>query len=48
MFLRRYWYADPIAEIARRFRCGESRVKMSLSRTRGELKAFLEKEEIHL
>ena len=48
IFLRRYWYADPIAEIARRFGCGESRVKMSLSRTRGELKAFLEKEEIHL
>ena len=48
MFLRRYWYADSVRDIARDFGCGESRVKMSLLRTRQELKEFLEKEEISL
>lgn len=46
MFLRRYWYADSIRDIARDAGCGESKVKMALLRTRRELKEFLEKENI--
>ena len=45
-FLRRYWYADTIGEISRRYGISESKVKTSLHRTRGKLKAFLEKEGI--
>lgn len=46
IFLRRYWYADSVAEIAKRFGISESKVKTSLHRTRGKLRAFLEKEGI--
>ena len=48
LFVRRYWYADSIAELAERFGLGESKVKMSLLRMRGELKKELEKEGIIL
>ena len=47
-FIRRYWYGDTIAAIATDSHTSESAVKMTLSRTRGELKAFLEKEGIAL
>lgn len=46
VFLRRYWYADPVAEIARRGHMTESRVKSMLLRTRKKLKAHLEQEGI--
>lgn len=46
IFLRRYWYAESVAEIAGRFGLTESKVKMQLHRTRGKLKAYLEKEGI--
>lgn len=46
IFLRRYWYAETVAEIAQRFGISQSKVKTSLHRTRGKLKAFLEKEGI--
>ncbi len=46
IFLRRYWYGEDIAAIARSLGCGESRVKSALFRTRGALRAFLEKEGI--
>ena len=46
IFLRRYWYADSIAEIARRYGMTESKVKMQLVRTKEKLRIFLEKEEI--
>lgn len=42
MFMRRYWYADSIADIAVLFGCGESRVKTSLMRTRKKLREYLE------
>ena len=45
-FLRRYWYGEDIAAIAKRLDCGESRVKSALFRTRKALRAFLEKEGI--
>ncbi len=44
IFMRRYWYADSIAEIAQRYHLGESKVKTRLFRARNELRSFLEKE----
>ncbi len=44
LFMRRYWYVSPISEIAADYGLSESKVKMSLLRTRRELKRFLEKE----
>jgi len=46
MFLRRYWFGDPIRDIARRCGCGESRVKVTLLRTRNRLRDYLEQEGI--
>ncbi len=48
IFLRRYWYADTVAEIAQRYGITQSKVKTSLHRTRNKLSAFLEKEGIAL
>jgi len=48
IFLRRYWYADSVAEIAERYGMTESKVKMQLLRTRGKLKDYLEKEGISI
>ena len=47
-FIRRYWYGDTIATIAADSHATESAVKMTLSRVRGELKTFLEKEGVTL
>lgn len=44
VFLRRYWYAEPLAEIAERYRLNLNTVKASLFRSRKKLKAHLEKE----
>ena len=44
IFLRRYWYAYPVAEVARLSGKSEGAVKMSLARTKKRLKAYLEKE----
>ena len=44
IFMRRYWYMDTIKEIAEGYSIGESKVKMSLLRSRNELKQLLEKE----
>ena len=46
IFLRRYWYADSIQEIAARYRISQSKVKTQLHRTRKKLQLFLEKEGI--
>ena len=48
IFLRRYWYADSIREIADRYGITESKVKTQLHRTRKKLQLFLEKEGIAL
>ena len=48
IFMRRYWYFSPIKEIAADFAVGESKVKMTLMRTRNTLKNILEKEGIEL
>jgi len=44
IFVRRYWYVTPVAEIAEEFGMKESSVAMLMLRTRLKLKAFLEKE----
>lgn len=46
LFMRRYWYADSIAELSQRFGLGQSNVKTRLLRTRSALRSFLEKEGI--
>lgn len=48
VFLRRYWYADTIAEIAARYGISESAVLMRLNRTRAKLCAYLKKEGINV
>lgn len=46
VFLRRYWYACTIKEIAKSMALSESNVKVLLHRTRMELKAYLQREGI--
>ncbi len=46
IFMQRYWYLRPVAEIAEEFAISESKVKMTLLRTRNKLKRVLEKEGI--
>ena len=46
VFIRRYWYFDPISDIASKYGFGKSKVKMMLKRTRDKLKALLEKEGV--
>ena len=48
VFVRRYWYADPIGAIAARFLMSESKVKSMLFRTRNTLKKHLENEGVIL
>ena len=47
-FVRRYWYGDTVAEIAQAYGATESKVKMSLSRMRAELKHVLAREGVAL
>ena len=44
VFICRYWYLDPISDIAERFACSESKIKSMLYRTRKKLRVMLEKE----
>ncbi|MBO4563003.1 MAG: RNA polymerase sigma factor [Clostridia bacterium] len=44
VFIRRYWFCDPVADIAARMGFRESKVKTMLFRTRNELRSYLEKE----
>lgn len=46
LFLRRYWYADSIGEIAARYSLTESKVKTTLHRTRQKLSEYLAQEGI--
>lgn len=48
MFLRRYWYADSIRDIARRFGCTEGKVKTVLFRARSVLRGYLDERGILL
>ena len=44
IFVRRYWYASSVADIAKDYGMKESAVAMLMFRTRQKLKEFLEKE----
>lgn len=44
VFLRRYWYLEPVKEIAESMESSEGKVKMSLLRTRKKLAEFLVRE----
>ena len=46
LFLRRYWFAEPTAEIARRYGMRENTVRTILFRSRKKLQSYLEKEEL--
>ena len=46
LFLLRYWYMMPVAEIAKRNNISEGAVKMILQRVRDKLKNYLEKEGV--
>lgn len=48
IFMRRYWYLCPVREIATELNVSESKVKMSLLRSRNALKIQLEQEGISL
>lgn len=44
VFVRRYFFTDPVREIAKRYRLTENNVMVILSRTRKKLKQYLVKE----
>jgi len=44
IFVRRYWYQDSVTEISMRMNISESKVKVTLHRTREKLKKYLKKE----
>lgn len=44
LFVQRYWYMMSVKDIARENRMSESKVKMSLLRTREKLREYLQKE----
>jgi len=46
IFLRRYWYAEPLSEVAGRYGMKLNTVKSSLYRSREKLRAFLEQEGV--
>ena len=48
VFLRRFWYADTVGEIAARYGISESAVHMRLNRTKNRLSAYLAKEGIQV
>ena len=48
MFVRRYFYVDPVKEIAERFGVSESKVKSRLFRARNKLREHLEREGVAL
>ena len=44
VFLRRYWYLDPVAGIAKRYGLSQSKVKTMLFRMRTQLRDYFERE----
>lgn len=48
IFIRRYWFYDPISEISKRFQMSESKVASILFRTRNKLRQYLEDEGVDL
>ena len=48
VFVRRYWFADSVKEIAALTGMSENNISVRLSRTRGRLRSYLEKEGVEL
>lgn len=48
IFVLRYWYLEPLSQIALKTGCSEKKVKNTLYRTRNNLKTFLEQEGFEL
>ena len=48
VFIRKYWFCDPIEDIARDYSFSKSKVKSMLFRTRNKLKRFLKEEGIEI
>lgn len=48
VFLRRYWFCDSIADIAKRFGASEGKIKMQLCRTRQRLQKYLSEEGVSI
>ena len=46
LFVRRYWYASSVSELASLFQMSENNVKVTLSRIRTRLQKYLRKEEL--
>lgn len=46
IFLRRCWFTEPMADIAKRYGMPENTVRTSLFRSREKLRLYLEKEEL--
>ncbi len=46
IFVRRYWYGDAVGDIAKAMDMRSNTVSVRLTRMRGELKAYLEKEGV--
>lgn len=46
MFVRRYFYMDSVAEVAKRLGCSESKVKTTMFRCRKKLQEILIREEV--
>lgn len=44
LFVRRYWFADAVGDIAEDMRISENLASVRLKRIRGQLKNYLEKE----
>lgn len=45
MFVKRYWYGEAVKDIAEDMEIGESKVKTTLFRIRGDLKKYLERRD---
>lgn len=48
IFLRRYWFSDTYAEIAKRIGISEKSVSMRLVRIRKQMKQYLEEREVYV
>lgn len=46
LFIRRYWYMDSTRELSKKFHISESKVNVTLFRTREKLRIYLEKEGV--
>lgn len=48
LFVRRYWYADSVEELAVNFGYSKNHISVKLGRIRKKLKKYLEKEDIYV